>query len=290
MIGSSTQLKDKVKNYSLGDSWKAQSLIRNFMMERFLERCSKSFYRDYFVLKGGMLVSSMIGIKKRATMDIDATVQNYPLTLDKAKKMVEEIISIPCADQVVFTVQSVAEIMEEHDYPGIRFVLVAHMDKLRQPIKVDISTGDIITPKAVIYKYPLMFENRSICILSYSLETVLAEKLETIIRRGVANTRMRDFYDIVVLMTTQEHRIEESTLQEAYKRTAENRKNTMKYLDGLVVLHSIRENSMMQERWKHYQNSNFYAQEITWNYVLQEIEMVWRNIWKSSHLTDKTIL
>lgn len=289
MIKSSTQLKDKVKNYSLGDSWKAQSLIRNFMMERFLERCSRSLYRDYFVLKGGMLVASMIGMKKRATMDIDATVQNYPLTLGKAKKMVEEIISIPLADQVNFTIQSVAEIMEEHDYPGIRFVLVAHMDKLRQPIKVDISTGDIITPKAVTYEYPLMFENRSIHILSYNLETVLAEKLETIISRGVANTRMRDFYDIVVLATTQENRIEKSILNEAYRRTAENRKNTVKYIEGLEVLHTVLENSMMQERWKHYQNSNVYAQEITWNYVLQEIERVWKNIWdngKSSNLTD----
>ncbi len=242
MIRSSTQLKDKVKNYSIGDSWKAQSLIRNFMMERFLERCSRSIYHDIFVLKGGMLVASMIGIKKRATMDIDATVQNYPLTLVKAKKMVEEIISIPLADQVVFTVQSVAEIMEEHDYPGIRFVLVAHMDKLRQPIKVDISTGDIITPKAVTYEYPLLFENRSIHILSYSLETVLAEKWETIISRGVANTRMRDFYDIVVLMTTQENRIEKLTLQEAYRRTAENRRDTVKYIEGLEILRTVREN------------------------------------------------
>lgn len=180
MIQSSVQLKDKIRNLSKGNSWKAQTLIRNYMMERFLERCSISPYQDKFILKGGMLVASMIGLNMRATMDIDATIRNYPLTLQRAQEMIEEIARIKLPDQVEFSLKSAREIMEEHEYPGLRFMLDAHMDKLRQSVKIDISTGDIITPAAISYQYPLMFEKRSISILSYNLESVLAEKLETI--------------------------------------------------------------------------------------------------------------
>ena len=199
MIKTSTQLKAKVRNLSGSDSAKAQTLIRSFVMERFLERIALSKYRNNFILKGGMLISSIVGIETRSTMDIDTTVRSLPLSKDSAEKIIQDIITVNVPDGVSFKITKVADIMEEHDYPGIRFMLEATLDKLQQAIKIDISTGDVITPGAVEYAYPLMFEERSISLWTYNLETLLAEKLETILARGTANTRMRDFYDIHVI-------------------------------------------------------------------------------------------
>ena len=153
MIRTATQLKAKVRNLSGGDSTKAQTLIRVFLMERFLERIALSQYRNNFILKGGMLVSAVVGLDTRATMDIDTTVKSLELSKENAIKIVEEIIAVEIPDGVHFTITKVTDIMEEHDYPGIRFMLETSLENLRQAIKIDISTGDIITPGAVEYSY-----------------------------------------------------------------------------------------------------------------------------------------
>lgn len=200
MIKTSKQLKDKVRNLSGSNSTKAQTLIRNFIMERFLERIALSPYRNNFVLKGGMLVAAVIGLGMRDTMDIDTTVRALPLSEESAKKIVEDIIAVEIQDGVSFKITKVSDIMEGHDYPGIRFIMEASLDRLRQSIKIDISTGDVITPGAIEFSYKLMFEERSISLWTYNLETLLAEKLETIMARGITNTRMRDFYDIHIIL------------------------------------------------------------------------------------------
>lgn len=278
MIQSSGQLKDKIRNLSKGDSWKAQTLIRNYMMERFLERCSVSPYQDKFILKGGMLVASMIGLNMRATMDIDATIRNYPLTLQKAKEMIEEIARIKLPDQVEFSLQSAREIMEEHEYPGLRFMLNAYMDKLRQPIKIDISTGDIITPAAVSYQYPLMFEKRNINIMSYNLESVLAEKLETILARDIANTRMRDFYDICQLSTTYGNQIHKKILEEAYQATAMKRNSLVDKVKGEEILKRIGANKDMRKQWELYLDKNSYIGCLPWEEVMGTVMNLYRDI------------
>lgn len=181
MIRTAMQLKAKIRNMSGGDSNKAQTLLRNYMMERFLERCAVSKYKKHFVLKGGMFIASYVGLETRATMDIDTTVQALPVTLESAKKVIQEIIDVPLGDGVIFEITSSKEIMEEHEYAGLRFVLDGYFDRIKQAIKIDISTGDAITPAAVEYSYPLMFEKRSISILYYNLETLLSEKMETIL-------------------------------------------------------------------------------------------------------------
>ena len=195
MIHTAKQLKDKVKNMSGGNSEVAQALIRTYFMERFLERVSVSEYRNNFILKGGMLVASIVGVDMRATMDIDTTVKALPLNEKDARAIIERIGELQLEDGVNFKITSVKEIMEEFDYPGIRMMIEANLERMRQPFKIDISTDDAITPGAVEYKYKLMFEDRSISVLSYNLETLLAEKMQTILARGLANTRMRDFYD-----------------------------------------------------------------------------------------------
>lgn len=199
MIHTSRQLKALVRNRSRGDSTKVQLLIRSYIMERFLERISLSPYREKFILKGGMLISSMVGVDYRSTMDMDTTVRNMPLSADHMEKIIKDIIRIPIEDGVTFGIKKITEIMEEEEYGGIRLHLEAVLDTMKIPLKLDVSTGDIITPKEITYQYWLMFEERTIPVLAYNLETVLAEKLETVLRRGTANTRLRDFYDLFLL-------------------------------------------------------------------------------------------
>ena len=203
MIKTSRQLKDKVRNMARGDSAKAQLLIRNYGMERFLERVSLSEHRDNFILKGGMLVSAMVGLENRATMDIDTSIRNMPLDTIAAKAMVEEIIAVPVDDNICFEINDFGTIMDDAEYSGVRISLNAFLDATRIPLKIDISTGDAITPAAVNYQYKLMFEERYITLWAYNLETVLAEKIETVLSRSVLNTRLRDFYDLYVLQDTE---------------------------------------------------------------------------------------
>ncbi len=208
MIKTSRQLKALARNLTKGDSIQAQIIMRNYVMERFLERISLSKYRNNFILKGGMLVSAMVGLDTRSTMDIDTTIKNIPLSVENARKMIEEIIAIPIDDGMAFSIKSVSEIMDEAEYSGVRANLEATLETMRTPLKVDISTGDVITPREVSYTFKLMFEERTISILAYNLETVLAERMETVIARGVANTRMRDYYDLYVLQSEYTHTID----------------------------------------------------------------------------------
>jgi predicted nucleotidyltransferase component of viral defense system len=196
MIKSSQQLKDLIRNLSKEKSADARFLIRNYMMERFLERISLSAYKDKFILKGGMLVGAMVGLNARSTMDIDTTVKGETIGMDEVTKIITEIISVPIDDEVKFHIKSVSEIMDEAEYTGIRVSMETRFDGTVTPLKIDISTGDIITPHEILYSFKLMFEDRTIDLWAYNLETILAEKLETIVARTVTNTRMRDFYDI----------------------------------------------------------------------------------------------
>ena len=199
MIHTARQLKDLVRNRSKGNSTLAQTLLRNYAMERFLERITMSPYKDNFILKGGMLVSAMVGLDTRMTMDMDTTLRNLHLSAEHAKQIVSEITSIQLDDNVRFEIKSAGEIMNEAEYTGIRIQLDAFLETMRTPLKIDISTGDVITPHEVEFSYPLMFEDRSIPIKAYNLETVLAEKIETVLSRGTENTRLRDFYDLYIL-------------------------------------------------------------------------------------------
>lgn len=265
MIKTSMQLKAKVRNLSGGDNNKAKMLIRNFIMERFLERIALSQYRNNFILKGGMLVAAVVGIETRATMDIDSTVRALPLSEEKARKIVENIIGVEIDDGVSFSITKISDIMEGHDYPGIRFMLEATLDKLKQTIKIDISTGDVITPGAIEYSYKLMFEDRYISIWTYNLETMLGEKLETIMARGTTNTRMRDFYDIHVLPWSDT--MDVAVFNEAFMATSKKRETTemIPRLDD--ILSEIRNEPIMREMWDKYRRDNYYVGDISWDDV-----------------------
>ncbi len=268
MIKSTRQLKDKMNNITNGNSKMSQTLFRNYFMERFLERISLSKYNNNFVLKGGMLVASMLGLDSRATMDIDTSVFSIPLTVESAKNLIEEIAKIDIDDNVSFEVTDAEEIMEEHDYHGVRIKLIAKFGTFKQPIKIDISTGDIITPSAVEYNYKLMLEDRSIPLLSYNLETLLAEKLETIIARSTANTRMRDFYDVYLLSKTQD--IDMQNLKSALYETAKSRNTELSEENVKLVLNEISESKAMFVSWERYKRDNYYVENFDWIDVVNE--------------------
>lgn len=278
MIKTSRQLKALVRNLTKGDSLQAQIIIRNYAMERFLERISLSKYRNNFILKGGMLVSAMVGLDTRSTMDIDTTIKNMPLSVENAKEMIEEIIAISIDDGMTFSIKSVGEIMDEAEYSGVRANLEATLETMRTPLKVDISTGDIITPREVSYTFKLMFEERTISILAYNLETVLAEKMETVIARGVANTRLRDYYDLYILQNEYTHVINMEQFKEAFLATSKKRNSIQLIAEGNRILKEIEDSEVMQELWKGYQKKFSYAEDISWERVMVSIEKLFAEV------------
>ena len=268
MMKSATAVKAKIKNKAGGSSDKSQIMLRIYLMERLLERVSLSQYRDSFVLKGGLLVSSLVGVDMRSTMDVDTTVKSLPLNKRSAQKILEEIIAIEVDDGVIFHITKVQDIMEGHEYEGIRFMIECTMDKLKQTIKVDISTGDEITPRAVAYKLPLIIEDRSINLWAYNLETLLAEKLETIMVRAEANTRMRDFYDIHVLLEQDVVTIDRDTMKSAFYATCKRRESTERIVTIDDVINKIADDEVMKQQWKNYRKTNYYVGTLEWDDVI----------------------
>ena len=270
MIKTSTQLKALVRNRSGGNSLRAQMIIRSYVMERFLERLSRSRFRSNFIVKGGALITSMIGIEKRSTMDIDLTLRNFELSERSIRTVVQEIINIDLSDSIIFSILDISIIMEDFEYPGIRVLLNSEIDRMSTPLKLDFSTGDIITPSEVDYSYALMFEDRSISLLAYNLETILSEKFETIVSRGIANSRMRDFYDIYSLQSIGKV-INEEDFVNALKNTSSQR-NSYKFIEAWKeTIELLREDENMQKLWESYQKKFDYALNLSWDTVIEAV-------------------
>ena len=269
MIHSSKQLKDLIRNLSKEVSIEAHVLIRKYMMERFLERVSSSKYNGSFILKGGMLVAAFVGVEARATMDIDTTIKGIPVTMVDMERTITEISNIDLDDNVKFRIKKVSEIMDEAEYSGIRFSMDAVLDGAVIPLKIDISTGDVITPREIAYSYKLMFEDRTIPIMTYPIETVSAEKLETVISRSITNTRMRDFYDIHILLKSQN--INADILALALERTAKKRGNFNLLENAESVLKIVKSDEDMKRLWNIYQKKFKYAGKYTWDEVIHSV-------------------
>lgn len=274
MIHTSRQVKDLIRNQSKGNSAKAQILLRIYMMERFLERLSVSDYNKNFILKGGMLVSSMVGIDMRSTMDIDTTLKNLPLSEESVKNIIENITAIKLDDNINLRIKSISEIMEEAEYGGIRVSLEAVLDMMRVPLKIDISTGDVITPREIEYEMPLMFENRKIAVLAYNTETLLAEKLETIIARGTVNTRLRDFYDIYIILNNSVYEINDDNFSLAFRSTCKKRRSDTLIANAEMIISEIEVDGNMQNLWRAYRNKFEYAKDISWDMVIGAVKQL----------------
>ncbi len=254
-----------------GDSAKAQIIFRSYAMGRFLERVSLSAYRSNVILKGGALVAALVGIESRSTLDIDATIKNMPLSIESAQEIVLKIASIPLEDGVSFAVTDAFTIMDESEYGGVRILLDTSLETLHTPLKVDFSTGDAITPKEIEYSYPLLFEQRAISIFAYNLESVLAEKIETLLARGVANTRMRDYYDLYVLQVAYGQTIDTKLLQQALVNTSRNRGSHSVISDASTTMSEVRESPALMAMWAGYQQRYEYAASVKWEDLIDAI-------------------
>lgn len=224
------------------------------------------------LVKGGMLVAAMVGLDARATMDLDAAIKCANVTLNDVEKIIHEIISVPLEDGVNFRIKKIAEIMEEADYPGVRVSMETKFDGVITPLKIDISTGDVITPKEVQYSFKRMLEDQSIDIWAYNLETILAEKLETIIIRTVTNTRMRDFYDIHILQEIHGTSLSPETFHTALQATAKKRGTLELLRDGAEVLEEVESSPLMEKLWGAYQKKFSYATDLSWHIVMKSIK------------------
>lgn len=274
MTMNSEAVKAKIRNKADGNSDKSQIMLRIYMMERLLERVSVSKYRDNFVLKGGLLVSSFVGVDMRSTMDVDTTVMSLPINKESAQTILEEIMAINLEDGISFHITKIQEIMEGHEYEGIRFMIDCFLDNLKQTIKIDISTGDEITPRAIAYKLPLVIEDREIELWAYNIETLLAEKLETIKVRAEANTRMRDFYDIHILLKYEADSLDKDILKETFYATCEKRNSTYQIATIDEVLEKILIEEVMIKQWDNYQKTNYYVGELEWTDVVSSVKVL----------------
>lgn len=275
MITTARQLKDLIRNLSKKKSADAQILMRNYMMERFLERISLSDYKDRFILKGGMLVAAMVGLDARSTMDLDATVKGANVNMEDVESIISSILSVPMEDGVKFQVKRISEIMEETEYPGVRVSMETTFDGVKTPLKIDISTGDIITPREIRYSFKLMLEERSIEVCAYNLETVLAEKLETVISRNVTNTRMRDFYDIHILQQLYGESLCRPVLRDALTATATKRGTLEQMKNAAAVFDEVEESPAMEKLWRSYQKNYSYAAELSWHMVMDSVRALY---------------
>ena len=268
------QIKGRIKNVAKQNGSDPITLLRIYMMERFLERITYSKYKDDFIVKGGILVTSMIGISMRSTMDIDTTIRNFDLTKEETTRIVNEIKDISLDDHIEFILNDVSDIMDNMEYPGIRIHMDAKLENLIVPIKIDISTGDVITPREVRYEYPLLLEDKSIQLWSYNLETILAEKIQTILSRGLLNTRMRDFYDVTTLFDRYNDSINYNDLSLAFDKACRKRE-TLSLLEHYEeILCSISEDSTLQNLWKNYCRKYKYASHIEFSTNLEIIKQL----------------
>ncbi len=280
MSSKAMSLKSRIKNYAKQNNIAAQVVMQNYMFERFLARLSASAYSQKFVIKGGMLVAAIVGLDTRSTMDLDTTLCNLPLTEEKVTEVLQEICGAGLDDDVDFRLLSVDPIRKEDTYGGYCARIDAVYDTIVTPLSIDISTGDVITPQAVRYEFRGIFdENLRIPVWGYNIETVLAEKVETILSRGVLNTRPRDFYDAYILATTQPY--EPAVFKEALRATAEHRGSTAIFDFMENILKTISSSHELQMQWSKYQKRFVYATDIAYSDIMEVINIL---------LSKKTIL
>ena len=268
------QLKGAIRNIAAKKNLRPQEVLQMFLFERVMERLANSNYRNNFILKGGLLISSMLGISERTTMDMDTTVRGISMEEEEIVSVVKEILSVDVDDGIKFMLKTIEPIREDDAYNNFRVHLTAQYGKINAPMKIDITTGDTITPAAVQYSYPLSFEERSIPILAYTLETVLAEKYETIIRRNIGTTRARDFYDLHMLYQYHKDEIRMDILKTAVLHTARKRGSLEEINDWKEVLHDIREEPILNQLWKNYTSENSYASKLAFSEVLDTVDEI----------------
>lgn len=275
MKNNTMSFKAIIKNIAKENKVAAQAVLQTYMLERLLERISMSKYKDNFILKGGMLISAMLGIDSRTTMDMDTTIKGFTLNKENIENIFNEICKMDLEDNVTFKINKIELIREDDDYGGYRVTFEANFNNEMPVImKIDVTTGDKITYREIKYDFSLMLEDRKIQVWAYNVETILAEKFESIIKRGTLGTRIRDYYDVHMLLNTQNKNIDKSTLKNAIISTAKHRETTEDINVWKEVVDILANSQTMQRQWKAYQKDNFYAQEIKYEDLIESLNKI----------------
>lgn len=266
------QLKAYIKKKAAEKHISAQLVMQNYMLERLLERISLSPYKHNFIIKGGFLVSAIVGLDTRATMDLDTTIKGFTLTHEAILSIFKDVCAVQIDDDVQFEVLGVADIRETDDYPGIRVSLKANYPPISVPLTVDVTTGDMITPREIEYTFSMLFDDRTI--------SVLAEKLETVLSRNIANTRPRDYYDINILYALRGAECDKATLRRALERTTEKRGSAKILTQYQEIMQEIRDSDTLRRQWSKYSREYDYAKDISFDDTCNAIEELLNHIMK----------
>jgi predicted nucleotidyltransferase component of viral defense system len=266
--------KAKIKQIAKEKNITTQQVQQNYLIEVFLEKLAKSKYRNNFILKGGYLIGSIVGLNQRATMDLDTTIKGFELTSENLTEIVKEIIKVPTDESFSLTFDSVSEIRETDDYPGFKLKLYADFERIHELVSIDATTGDAITPREIVFSVGRLFSEEKLALLSYPLETIMAEKIETILSRGVASTRPRDYYDVYTLSKMRWEDIDFIVLKEALGNTIRKRESTVIINDYLVILEIITKSEVQQQLWAKYQRQYSYAKGIEFDVAVDAVAVV----------------
>ena len=270
---TSEKLKGKIKSFSEKNNLKAQEVLQMYFFERFLTRLEKSKYRANFIIKGGFLISSIIGIQNRTTMDIDTTIKGLPVKEEIIKEIILEILNIEVNDEIEFVLGKIENIREISEYESYRLHLTANFEKIKNPLKIDITTGDVIIPSEIEYSYETIFKEK-LNILVYSLETLIAEKYETIIKRNITTTRLRDFYDIYMIFKLKNDKINVNNLKQAIWETAKNRNSTEEISESKEILEDVKNDEYLNKQWNIYKKENKYVDNIQFSEILKLLNKI----------------
>ena len=274
MIKNKDSLKAKASNLSKQTNIPNKYIIQNFMFEALLKRISNSVYKDKFIIKGGLLLSSIFGVNLRNTMDLDTTIKGLPLNKSTITKVITEIINIDLKDNITFEIENIKDIREEDLYSGYNVNLKADFDGLKINLMIDITTGDVITYKEVEFNYNTLFDNDTINIMTYNYETIIAEKFESIISRNIDNTRMKDYYDLYMFVNLKWNDINKETLRKAIINTSKNRE-TLSYIENANdYINLIEDDSKLKLLWNNYQKNYEYAKDISFEDTIKSIKII----------------
>ena len=274
MIKNRDSLKAKISKLAAKTNISNKYIIQTFMFEALLKRISVSEYKDKFIIKGGLLLSSIFGVNLRSTMDLDTTIKGLPLNMQTIENVFNKIISIDLADNVKLKIENIKDIRLEDEYGGFRLNILSTLDNNKTYITVELTTGDVITPKEMKYNYNSIFEDKKIPIMSYTLETVLAEKFQTIVTRGLLNTRLKDFYDVYILINTKINELSKDNLIKAIKNTFERRETNIDMEQFNEVIKYLNDDKNMNNLWNEYVSKNPYAKGVKFEDTIKAIKEI----------------
>ncbi len=285
MIKNAKSLKDQARNMAKENDISIQQILQNYMFERVLERLSKSKYKDNFIIKGGLLLSSIMGINLRTTMDIDTNITGINLDKEELSKILYEILNIDIGDNVIFNIEKIENIKQEEYYGGYQFKIIGVYENIKVQFHMDVSTGDIITPRAIEYKYKKLFDDSYIDILSYNQETIIAEKLQSILERKTKNSRMKDYYDLYFFVNYRWNKIDKAILSEAIIKTFTTRDSITELKNMNETIRNLESNEFLNRLWIDYAKKHEYSKNVKFKDTIEALETIRKSIFSNDKIT-----